>query len=199
MLADDELPGVDQRDLGEFRLMDLDRPERVHRLDVEGLPTEFPPLRTGDAPTAYAGKEDELAEAAAGLRRPFYRRPVVIGALAGVLAAAVAIPVFALGSGSGANVALASVQDNAVGVVDARPFPARCRASVGSRSPFPAGARYSAPAGETGRPDGTVIRYWWRHIQDDAGFLADQALDPTFPGLERISAEGFFDLWGTPE
>ena len=119
MLADDELPGVDERDLGEFRLKDLDRPERVYQLDVEGLPTEFPPLRTGDAPTAYAGKEDELVEAAAGLRRPFYRRPVVIGALAGVLAAAVAIPVFALGGGSGANVALASVQDNAVGVVDA--------------------------------------------------------------------------------
>ena len=119
MLADDELPGVDDRDLGEFRLKDLDRPERVYQLDVEGLPTEFPPLRTGDAPTAYAGKEDELVEAAAGLRRPFYRRPVVIGALAGVLAAAVAIPVFALGGGSGANVALAGVQDNAVGVVDA--------------------------------------------------------------------------------
>ncbi len=48
----------------------------------------------------------------------FYRRPLVIGALAGVLAAAVAIPVFALGSGGGTD-PLERVQDNAVGVVDA--------------------------------------------------------------------------------
>ena len=79
-----------------------------------GCPTEFPPLRTGEAPTAYAGKEDELVEAAAGASRPLYRRPLVIGALAGVLAAAVAIPVFALGGGSGGQAALARVQDNAV-------------------------------------------------------------------------------------
>jgi YVTN family beta-propeller protein len=119
MLADDELPGVEQRDLGEFRLKDLDHPEHVYQLDVEGLPAVFPPLRTGDAPTAYAGKEEELVEAAAGAR-PFYRRPLVIGALAGVLAAAVAIPVFALGMGSGGQAELERVQDNAVAVVDAQ-------------------------------------------------------------------------------
>jgi class 3 adenylate cyclase len=119
MLADDELPGVEQRDLGEFRLRDLDHPEHVYQLDVEGLPAIFPPLRTGDAPTAYAGKEEELVEAAAGARRALYRRPLVIGALAGVLAAAVAIPVFALGRGSAGH-AVERVQDNAVAVVDAQ-------------------------------------------------------------------------------
>ena len=101
LLTDDELPGVEQRDLGEFRLKDLDRLERVYQLDVEGLPTEFPPLRTGDAPTAYEGKEDELVAAAAGAGRPFARRPLVIGVVAGVLAAAVAVPLFALGRDSG--------------------------------------------------------------------------------------------------
>jgi YVTN family beta-propeller protein len=120
MLADDELPGVEQRNLGEFRLKDLDHPEHVYQLDVEGLPAIFPPLRTGDAPTAYAGKEEELVEAAAGARRPLYRRPLVIGAVAGVLAAAVAIPVFALGMGSGGHAELEAVQDNAVAVVDAQ-------------------------------------------------------------------------------
>ena len=55
------------------------------------------------------------------VRLPFYRRPLVIGAFAGVLAAAVAITVLALGRGSGGSaVALARVQDNAVGVVDAQ-------------------------------------------------------------------------------
>ena len=120
MLADDELPGVEERDLGEFRLKDLDHPEHVYQLDVEGLPAMFPPLRTGDAPTAYAGKEEELVEAAAGARRPLYRRPLVIGALAGVLAAAVTIPVFALGRGSPGHAELKRVQDNAVAVVDAQ-------------------------------------------------------------------------------
>jgi YVTN family beta-propeller protein len=120
MLADDELPGVEERDLGEFRLKDLDHPEHVYQLDVEGLPAVFPPLRTGDAPTAYAGKEEELVEAAAGARRPLYRRPLVIGALAGVLAAAVAIPVFALGRGSPGHAGFERVQDNAVAVVDAQ-------------------------------------------------------------------------------
>lgn len=118
MLADDELPGVEQRGLGEFLLKDLERPEHIYQLDVGGLPSAFPPLRTGDAPTAYAGKEDELVEAAAAVRRPFYRRPLAIGALAGVLAAAVAIPVFALGRGSGGKEPLELVQDNAVAVVD---------------------------------------------------------------------------------
>jgi peptide/nickel transport system substrate-binding protein len=120
MLADDELPGVEERDLGEFRLKDLDHPEHVYQLDVKGLPAMFPPLRTGDAPTAYAGKEEELVEAAAGARRPLYRRPLVIGALAGVLAAAVAIPVFALGRGSPGHAELERVQGNAVAVVDAQ-------------------------------------------------------------------------------
>jgi peptide/nickel transport system substrate-binding protein len=120
MLADDELPGLEQRDLGEFRLRDLDHPEHVYQLDVEGLPAIFPPLRTGDAPTAYAGKEEELVEAAAGARRALYRRPLVIGALAGVLAAAVAIPVFALGRGSAGHAEVERVQDNAVAVVDAQ-------------------------------------------------------------------------------
>jgi YVTN family beta-propeller protein len=112
MLADDDLPGVEQRDLGQFRLKDLDRPERVYQLDVEGLPVEFPPLRTGeDAPVA----------AAPAARRPLSRRPLAIGVIAGVLAAAIAVPIFALGRGSdGSTAGLKRVQDNAVGIVDVK-------------------------------------------------------------------------------
>jgi YVTN family beta-propeller protein len=120
MLDDDALPGVAHRDLGDFRLKDLERLERVYQLDVEGLPTEFPPLRTGDAPTAYEGKEDALVAAAARTRRPLARRPLVIGVVAGILAAAVAVPLYAIGRDSGgATTGLQRVQDNAVGVVDA--------------------------------------------------------------------------------
>ena len=42
VLEDDELPGISVRDLGEHRLKDLDRPERIYQLDAEGLPTGVP-------------------------------------------------------------------------------------------------------------------------------------------------------------
>ena len=45
-LVRDGLPaGVTLRDLGEHRLRDLDRPERVFQAVIPGLPTKFPPLR----------------------------------------------------------------------------------------------------------------------------------------------------------
>jgi class 3 adenylate cyclase len=42
--------GVRERELGTFRLKDLDEPERIYQLDVTGLPSSFPPLRTGGEP-----------------------------------------------------------------------------------------------------------------------------------------------------
>jgi YVTN family beta-propeller protein len=101
VLADDELPGLGVRDLGRHRLKDIERGEHLFQLEAEGLDRQFPRVRAAEA------------------HRPIYRRPLVIGAAAGVLAAAVAIPVFALGGGSGEDGTLDSVQDNAVGVVDA--------------------------------------------------------------------------------
>jgi predicted ATPase/class 3 adenylate cyclase len=72
-LAETALPdGVTLRELGEFRLKDLSRPERLAMLLIEGLPDEFPPLRTLDAVpnnlptqlTTFLGRQRELAEAA---------------------------------------------------------------------------------------------------------------------------------------
>ena len=73
-LTERALPeGVRQRDLGEYRLKDLSRPERLHQLCIDGLPAEFPPPRTLDAwrqalpvqPTTFIGREREVAEARA--------------------------------------------------------------------------------------------------------------------------------------
>src|SRR5215211_4756201 len=86
VLADDDLDGISLRDLGEHKLKDLARPERIYELRVQGLEGTFAPLKT---------------ESAAQAATPLYRRPVAIGALAGVIAAAIAIPVFAFGGGSG--------------------------------------------------------------------------------------------------
>jgi predicted ATPase/class 3 adenylate cyclase len=70
-LVRDQLPaGANLRDLGERRLKDLFRPERVFQLSAPELPSEFPPLRTLESrpnnlpsqPTPLIGRERELGE-----------------------------------------------------------------------------------------------------------------------------------------
>jgi YVTN family beta-propeller protein len=99
-LVEDELPpGVTIRDLGERRLKDLERPERLFQLVIEGLRSDFAALKTLDV---------ELARK----RRRMYAGAALIG----VLAAAIAIPVFALGQGSGGG--STNVAPNSVAVID---------------------------------------------------------------------------------
>ncbi|HEY0443538.1 MAG TPA: tetratricopeptide repeat protein [Candidatus Limnocylindrales bacterium] len=76
-LVTDTLPtGVSLRSLGEHRLKDM-RPERLCQLVVEGLPADFPMIRSLDAArnnlptqlTSFVGREAELAEAGALLSK----------------------------------------------------------------------------------------------------------------------------------
>ncbi len=68
--------GVALRQLGSHRLKDL-RPERIAQLDLDGMPADFPPIRSLDARpnnlptelTSFVGRERELAEARALLER----------------------------------------------------------------------------------------------------------------------------------
>src|SRR5215218_10682496 len=46
VIEDLDLPGVRLRELGQYRLKDISRPQRLVQVDVEGLPTDFSPLRT---------------------------------------------------------------------------------------------------------------------------------------------------------
>ncbi len=71
-LAEGALPdGVSLRDLGEHRLKDLSRPERLSQLVIPGLVEQFPPLKTLEATpnnlpvllTSFIGREQVLAEA----------------------------------------------------------------------------------------------------------------------------------------
>src|SRR5215831_12767609 len=63
-LVEDELPDdVRLRDLGEHELKDLKRPEHLFQLEISGLPSEFPALRTAQS-SAFAGREGELTRAA---------------------------------------------------------------------------------------------------------------------------------------
>jgi class 3 adenylate cyclase/catechol 2,3-dioxygenase-like lactoylglutathione lyase family enzyme len=45
VLEDEELDGLELRELGQHLLKDFDRPERIFQLVVAGLPADFPPLR----------------------------------------------------------------------------------------------------------------------------------------------------------
>ena len=72
-LAEGSLPsGVTIRDLGDHRLRDISRPESLHQLVIDGLASEFPPIRGGDPTldnlpvqlTSFVGRERELATAA---------------------------------------------------------------------------------------------------------------------------------------
>jgi len=64
-------PGLTLKELGLHRLKDLARPERLFQLSVEGLPSEFPALKTLEAIpnnlptqlTSFIGRDDQVREA----------------------------------------------------------------------------------------------------------------------------------------
>ena len=63
-------PGVSVRDLGDHRLKDIEHPESLHDLLIEGLSSDFPPLRSlggrrTNLPshrTSFVGRSHEIAE-----------------------------------------------------------------------------------------------------------------------------------------
>src|SRR5262245_55829603 len=85
-------------------LKDVDRPERITQVVADELPAAFPPLR---------GATRERSPA-------IRRRTVLVAALAGIVAAAVAVPLFAFSSrGSRATQLDGTLGGNAVGAVSA--------------------------------------------------------------------------------
>ena len=78
-LAGDRLPpGTSLEDLGEKRLKDLTRPERIFQVLAPELPKDFPALKTLDArrnnlpaqPSALVGREREISEVCGRMREP---------------------------------------------------------------------------------------------------------------------------------
>jgi predicted ATPase/class 3 adenylate cyclase len=75
------------RDLGAHRLKDLSGAQRLYQLQIEGLPAEFPPLKSLDnrvtnlpmPPNAFIGRTRELAETHALLDRDDVRLLTLIG------------------------------------------------------------------------------------------------------------------------
>ena len=100
-LLEDALPGdVTSTDLGDHRLRDLARPERVFQVNAPGLPHDFAPLRTLDAyptnlpaqRTSFVGRDNETNTVAAALRES---RLVTITGLGGVGKSRLAVQVAA--------------------------------------------------------------------------------------------------------
>jgi predicted ATPase/class 3 adenylate cyclase len=87
-LVDKEFPdGVSIKDLGEHRLKDLSRAQRLYELTIDGLMSEFPPLKTlgGRAtnlpaqPNPLVGRRDELDDVASALRGRKTRLVTLVG------------------------------------------------------------------------------------------------------------------------
>jgi YVTN family beta-propeller protein len=111
---EEELPGVELRDLGEQRLRDIDRPVRLSQLVVGGLPSEFPPLERRPDGGPYTGREGELGGLAV-LSAPRRRRRLSFGIAGFVVAAtAVLVPLLAFRGGSESI----AVHPNSVAVID---------------------------------------------------------------------------------
>ena len=88
-LVRDQLPpGTQLRDLGERRLKDLSRPQRIFQLFSPDLPSEFPPLRTLERhptnlplqPTPLIGREREVEQVRELLHRTEVRLLTLTGA-----------------------------------------------------------------------------------------------------------------------
>ncbi len=88
LVMDDLADGVGLRDLGDHRLKDLRRPERIFQLIVAELPSDFPALRSLDSqpnnlpiqPTSLVGRDADLASTRALLSRPEVRLLTLSGA-----------------------------------------------------------------------------------------------------------------------
>jgi YVTN family beta-propeller protein len=140
-LVEDDLPDdVSVRDLGTYRLKDLDRPEHLFQLEVEGLPSEFPPL-----------KAERLVPP-----HPLRRRALLAAGLMGVIAAAVAIPIFAFGQGGSGVNSIEAAAGNSAGSID--PVSNRLVANVDVGTTPTGVAVGEGAVWVTNASDGTVTR-----------------------------------------
>jgi len=160
-VVEDDLP-AEQRlhDLGDHRLKDLPRPERVFQLVTEGLESDFPPLKTPE--------EQELAEAAVVvLAPPWWRRARFVGLLAGVAAAVVVVGAL-LGKGA-SEAGATEVRANALGLID--PGSGKIEGEIPVDAAPTGVARGEGAVWVTNANDGTVSRI------DSVGRSVRQTID----------------------
>ena len=87
LVRDHLSPGVTLRDLGEHRLKDLIRPERIFQVDAPNLLADYPPLKTLDyrpnnlplQPNPFVGREREMEAVRQRLLQPDVRLLTLTG------------------------------------------------------------------------------------------------------------------------
>jgi class 3 adenylate cyclase len=82
-LVDDvDVPGVELRDLGDYRLKDFDRPERVYQLVIDGMTDRFPALKSpGEQPPISGTVTIVMVEGRKLMRLARELDPALFGAL----------------------------------------------------------------------------------------------------------------------
>ena len=133
-LVRDRLPvDVTARDLGEHRMKDLVRAERIWQLDIAGLAGDFPPLASLDRashnlpvqPSSFVGREQQVAEVVDLVRT---RRLVTVLGFGGMGKTRLALQVGAeLADGSGDGVWFVDLSN----VTDPARVPAEVAAALG--------------------------------------------------------------------
>jgi class 3 adenylate cyclase len=120
LFDEDDLVGVVVRDLGEYGLKDIGRPERIFQVAIDGLETEFPPLRTERKGSLEPGEHAEELERAAehAVAEPRKRRHWLVAAIGALAVAAVAVGSL-LWRGDGGESGLAVAPANSLAVVAA--------------------------------------------------------------------------------
>jgi len=94
-LVRDDLPeGTSLLDLGRHRLKDIDQPERIRQLVIQGMPSEYPPLKSLESidgekysipnnlpaqSTPFVGRDKELADLDRLLEDPSIRLITIVG------------------------------------------------------------------------------------------------------------------------
>jgi class 3 adenylate cyclase len=130
---------VELRDLGNQRLKDIDNSERIYQLVVEGLPSDFPKLKTQEHAPVYR------------------RRAVLVGALAVLLLGGVAGAVVAMTQGGGASAGLSSVTPDSLAVVNPKTNAIVGQVAIpGGPSLVAAARRYVWAASDASRSISTV-------------------------------------------
>jgi class 3 adenylate cyclase len=100
VVADERIPGVAVEELGDYWLKDIDRPERLFQLLIDGVPNDFPPVR---APRAELVEEPADDAARPGRRRRLFVATAVAVALVGGGGGAAAVVLAGGGAANASN------------------------------------------------------------------------------------------------
>jgi class 3 adenylate cyclase len=161
--------GVRVRTLGSYRLKDLPRPERLHQLEIRGLPSVFPPLRALDVRRAHLPPEATT----------FIGRRAELQTLAGLLAERRLVTLTGPGGSGKSRLALRTAAEVADRFADGAYFVAVASIEDPAFLPGAIASELNLPE-DRARPIADVLRDW----------LGERELLLLLDNLEQIEGAG---------